>query len=157
MSKPVQKSLFGILAIIILAAGLYWQWGRDRPPAMDDGIAIKGYDLVSLNADPQAPMAGLASHQVTHQGRTYRFANARNAAAFAADPGRFLPQYDGHCAWAAAHNYSAPGDPDYARSVNGKLYFNYNAKVQDDWLKDVPGFIVNGDRNWPAIKAQLNG
>jgi hypothetical protein len=32
-----------------------------------------------------------------------------------------------------------------------KLYLNYNAKVQSDWERDVPGHVGKGDRNWPAV------
>ena len=47
--------------------------------------------------------------------------------------------------------YTAKGDPRYWKVVDGKLYLNYDAGVQKDWEKDVPGNIANGDKNWPAV------
>ena len=47
--------------------------------------------------------------------------------------------------------YTAKGDPKHWKIVNGKLYLNYNAKVQGDWERDVPGHIVKGDKNWPTV------
>jgi hypothetical protein len=35
--------------------------------------------------------------------------------------------------------------------VDGKLYLNYNAAVQRDWERDIPGFITAANRNWPNV------
>jgi hypothetical protein len=35
--------------------------------------------------------------------------------------------------------------------VNGKLYLNYNRKIQEKWSKDIPGYIRKADQNWPAV------
>lgn len=35
--------------------------------------------------------------------------------------------------------------------VDGKLYLNLNRKVQEKWLKDIPGYIRKADQNWPAV------
>jgi hypothetical protein len=35
--------------------------------------------------------------------------------------------------------------------VDGKLYLNYNRKIQKKWLKDIPGFIEKADKNWPEV------
>ena len=35
--------------------------------------------------------------------------------------------------------------------VDGKLYLNYNRKIQEKWMKDIPGYIKKADANWPAV------
>jgi hypothetical protein len=50
-----------------------------------------------------------------------------------------------------SQGYTAKGDPKYWRIVNGKLYLNYDGRVQKDWEKDIPGNVSKGDRNWPAV------
>ena len=50
-----------------------------------------------------------------------------------------------------AKGTSAPGDPSLWKVVDGKLYVNKNADVQKLWNQDVPGYIVQSDRNWPAV------
>ena len=35
--------------------------------------------------------------------------------------------------------------------VDGKLYLNYNRKIQEKWMKDIPGFIKAADANWPGV------
>ena len=70
---------------------------------------------------------------------------------FKEKPEAYAPQYGGYCAWAVSRSYTAKGDPQYWKVVGGKLYLNYDAGVQKDWEKDVPGNIAKGDKNWPAV------
>ena len=35
--------------------------------------------------------------------------------------------------------------------VDGKLYLNYDKKIQKKWTKDIPGFIRKANQNWPAV------
>lgn len=118
--------------------------------------AVSGYDLVSFFGSNSSPQIGSAQFSVVHQGKQYRFVSQANADAFEANPSAFLPQFAGHCAWAAAEGYIAPGDPKFATVVNGKLYLNYNADVQATWSKDIPGFIAKAERNWPGIAPASN-
>jgi YHS domain-containing protein len=111
--------------------------------------AVGGYDSVSYFAG--APVPGSDSFTTTYKGATFKFANARNLAAFKADPVRYAPQYGGHCAWAAANNYRFAGDPQVWKIVDGKLYLNYNRGVQVKWEKDIPGLVAKGDANWVTL------
>jgi hypothetical protein len=36
--------------------------------------------------------------------------------------------------------------------VDGRLFLNFNAKVQKDWQKDISGNIAKADANWPTVK-----
>jgi hypothetical protein len=47
--------------------------------------------------------------------------------------------------------YTAKGDPNHWKIVGGKLFLNYDAKVQRDWEQDIPGHITNANRNWPKV------
>ncbi|HEX8155101.1 MAG TPA: YHS domain-containing (seleno)protein [Thermoanaerobaculia bacterium] len=60
-------------------------------------------------------------------------------------------QYGGYCAWAVSRNYTADADPQAWKIVGGKLYLNYNAKVQSAWSEDVPANIEKADANWPKL------
>jgi YHS domain-containing protein len=113
-------------------------------------VAVSGYDPVAyftLNR----PVRGSAEHRIMHQGFEYRFASAENAAAFRANPGRYLPQYGGYCAWAVANGYTAPGNPQNWRIVDGRLYLNYNDEIQQRWERNIPGFISSANANWPRV------
>lgn len=113
-------------------------------------LAVGGYDAVAYFTDGK-PVEGSKSFVHEHKGAKWRFASAENLAAFKANPDKYAPQYGGYCAWAAAQGYTAKGDPKNWKVVGGKLYLNYNTDIQKKWEKDVPGFIVKADTNWPAI------
>jgi YHS domain-containing protein len=114
------------------------------------GVAVGGYDPVAYFTEGR-PRQGSAAITVTHAGATWRFASERNREAFLANPAAFAPQFGGHCAWAAAEGYLAKGDPAHWRIVAGKLYLNYDASIQRRWERDIPGFIRQGDANWPKL------
>ena len=96
-------------------------------------------------------MRGTTEFRINHQGYEYRFASAEHLAAFRANPSRYLPQYGGYCAWAVSQGYTASGDPNHWRIVDGKLYLNYNAEIQTRWEGDIPGHIRSANGNWPRV------
>ena len=44
------------------------------------------------------------------------------------------------------------GDPDVWRVVDGRLYLNLDTKIQEEWVKDVPGNIRNANGRWTKIR-----
>lgn len=111
------------------------------------GLALQGHDPVAyFTVNKAAP--GDANITATHEGATYRFVSADNKALFQADPGRYLPQYGGYCAYGASQGYEAPVEADKFTIVNGKLYLNYNGRVQATWRKDTGGYIDKADAYW---------
>lgn len=125
----------------------------DQPPVhtgLLSRVAVGGYDPVAYFTQGR-PVRGVAAHRITYQGYEYRFASAENLAAFRASPARYLPQFGGYCAWAVAQGYTAPGNPNNWRIVDGRLYLNYNDEIQARWERDIPGFIRTGNTNWPSV------
>ncbi len=148
MRKVFAAALFA-LGSLFLAAPAH----ADQPPvhtALLSRVAVGGYDPVAYFTDGR-PVRGATQHRITHQGYEYRFASAEHLAAVRADPSRYLPQYGGYCAWAVAQGYTAPGNPQNWRIVDGRLYLNYNDDIQQRWERDIPGFIRAGNANWPGV------
>ena len=112
--------------------------------------AVDGYDPVSYFTDGK-PVEGSSEFEAEYAGATWRFVSAEHRDAFLAEPARYAPQYGGYCAWAVAQGYTAKGDPLNWRIVDGKLYLNYNASVQQKWVTDIPGNIKAGNANWPTV------
>lgn len=117
------------------------------------GLAIDGYDAVAYFTDGR-PVEGRSEYRLEWNGATWRFASAEHRAAFEREPEKFAPAYGGYCAWAVANNYTADADPEAWAIVDGRLYLNYNKKVQEKWQVDVPGHIARADANWPRLLAE---
>ena len=115
--------------------------------------AVSGYDVVAYFTEGK-PVKGDRSFATEYNGAQWRFSSADNLAKFEANPEAYAPQYGGYCAWAVSQGYTASGDPDNWRVVDGKLYLNYNDKVQKTWEADIPGFVRLADGNWPTILAE---
>lgn len=113
-------------------------------------VAVEGHDAVAYFTDGK-PVKGSKTFKTTYNGAEFRFATAENLATFEAEPAKYAPQYGGYCAWAVSQGYTAKGDADHWAIVDGKLYLNYNKKVQDTWNKDRAGFIQKADTEWPTV------
>jgi len=113
-------------------------------------LAVGGHDPVAYFKVGR-PVPGNAQFTTDFKGATWRFASKENLDAFRANPAAYAPQYGGYCAWAVAQGYTASGDPQFWKIVNGKLYLNYDGSVQAKWEKDIPGFIAKADKNWPGV------
>ncbi|MCA1298936.1 YHS domain-containing (seleno)protein [Stappia indica] len=121
-----------------------------------DGVAVGGYDPVSYFTDG-GPRPGSPEIATSYRGASWYFANAENRDRFLADPQAYAPAYGGYCAWAVAQGNLAKGDPAYWDIVEGRLYLNYDRAVQIRWRKDIPGFIVKSEENWPGLVEWARG
>lgn len=124
------------------------------------GFAASGYDVVSYFGLTQAPIGqsqpvplpGRAAITADYNGARFAFATEANRAAFLADPARYAPQYDGHCAYGVAGGYKVPGNPTLWRIVDGKLYLNITRDVVGYWERDIPGNITRAGDRWTKLE-----
>lgn len=144
------RAAFAALTLLVATAGMAHADRLDRN-VDGGGVAIHGYDPVAYFVSATA-VKGEAAHAVTHDGATYHFASAANADTFRADPAKYAPAYGGYCAMGTAMGRKFDVDPTAWRIVDGTLYLNLNADVQNAWIKDIPGNIAQADENWPQIK-----
>lgn len=113
--------------------------------------AVSGYDVVSYHISKR-PQRGSGHFTVTYKGATYLFASQENKETFSKNPEKYVPAYNGYCAFGVAMGKKFASDPEVWRVVNGTLYLNLDAKVQDLWLADTDNMIKTGDKNWKKIK-----
>ncbi len=110
--------------------------------------AIEGFDAVNYFTQSQ-PAKGSKDFSFEYRNKHWHFKNSENLALFTANPQKYAPQYGGHCAWRVAQDGAGVyGDPKIWTIVNNKLYLNYSQKVNDLWVKDIPGFIKKADDFW---------
>ncbi len=112
--------------------------------------AIKGYDTVAYFAAGKS-VKGSASYVFSWHGMTWHFSTRENRDLFAADPGKYAPQYDGWCAWAMTEQRKAVTDPEVWKIVDGRLYLNCSTAAYEKWSRDIPGNIKKADENWSKL------
>ena len=147
------KAILAIAAAIAAAFAAVPAAAATPAPAISadsSGLGAKGYDPVAYFTQGR-PVKGSATHQVEWSGATWRFSSAASLEAFRANPARYAPQFGGYCAWAVSQHYLAPGDPNFWKIVDGKLYLNANARAKQLWEADQAAAIARGQANWPAV------
>ena len=126
----------------------------------ETGFAASGYDVVAYFDLVQNPLGqpktpavpGKVAITAEYNGATFAFSSAENRAAFVADPAKYAPQYDGHCAFGVSKGGKVPGNPNLWRIVDGKLYLNITKNVVGLWEADIPGNIELAEKNWASIE-----
>ena len=113
--------------------------------------AAGGFDLVSYHQDA-GPVRGSGFHAAQHEGVTYIFANEENKATFEADPQAYLPAYNGYCAFGVALGKKFNTDPTVYEIIDGVLYFNLDAGIQEKWAEDKAGNIAKANELWAEIR-----
>ena len=114
-----------------------------------NNVAVGGYDTVSFFSGK--PELGKRDFVYDYAGAKWRFATRGNLDLFKTNPEAFMPQYGGYCAWAVSQDKLAKGSPSHWHVEDGKLYLNFNARIERRWEKDIPGYITLADENWPEI------
>lgn len=149
---PIRRRMLlpGALTMALAGRSAAQPAAAGEPVFAERGLAIRGFDPVAYFREGR-PVRGGAAHTHAWRGATWRFATAANRDAFVADPVRFAPAYGGFCAFAVAHGYTAPIDPDAFRIVDGRLFLNYDRATQRRWEADIPGHVARGDAAWPAL------
>lgn len=125
------------------------------------GFAVSGYDVVAYRSLTQSPLGtpqpegvpGRADITAEYNGAKFAFATAENRETFLSDPEKFLPQYDGHCAYGVSKGGKVPGNPNLWRIVDDKLYLNITKNVVGFWEEDIPGNISLANNNWVDLDA----
>lgn len=141
--------LFALIALLVLPAGI----ARAGEQYTDrEGRALNGYDVVSYFSET-GPVPGLETITADHNGASWWFASEASREAFLADPSRYAPAYDGHCAFALADGRKVRSDPLAWQIVDGRLYLNFSPAIHRRWQSDIPGYLARSEANWPALEA----
>ena len=151
MKRILTAALFSLLGTAAFAGPQYID---------GTGFAVSGYDVVAYFNLPQsdvgtpqaAGVPGNASITAEYNGATFAFSSEANRDAFVADPARYAPQYDGHCAYGVSRGGKVPANPNLWRIVDGKLFLNITKNVVSFWEEDIPGNITLANGNWPGIE-----
>jgi YHS domain-containing protein len=119
--------------------------------ATAENVAVKGFDTVAYFTAEKA-IEGNPQYSFIWNGAKWYFSSAENMEKFKAAPEIYAPQFGGYCAWAVSKGYTADGDPNAWKIVDGKLYLNYNQKVKEMWEAEQETRIKEGKKNWAEFK-----
>jgi YHS domain-containing protein len=152
-----QQDQVGVYDINV-SHGLTFTGRSNDPPAP---LALRGYDPVSYFTDGK-PQLGTVQHAVLHDGAIYWFTSGEHQKMFQLEPGRYLPQYGGFCAYGVTQKTKFDGDPLLWNIHRGKLYLNVTPALQDKWLgkglingvtgRNLDANVADADRNWSSIR-----
>jgi len=131
--EPVSKSSFGNNAI-----GGYDTVAYHSPEAIARHVAIKGNSEIV----------------VEWKGANWYFFSAESAQKFHADPSRYSPAYNGHCANALSLGEGLiKTDGTHWEIFDKKLYLFYAAKGRNRWLNgDWKAYKKAADAAWLELK-----
>lgn len=152
-----------LIAFLTITSGVYAQKCKSSAQGKHlintdeagNNIAMEGYDLTSFFV--QNPVKGNETNSSTHEGITYLFASEANKNAFDKEPTKYMPQYGGFCAVAMYFGKAEELQTyDLYDVVDGKLYFNKNAKAKKLWdSKGAEKIIKKSDKKWNCVLADL--
>jgi YHS domain-containing protein len=112
-----------------------------------NGLALRGFDAVAYFAVENA-VKGDGKYEYVWNGAKWLFSSEENMKMFQANPDMYSPQFGGYCSYAVSKGYTANGDPEAWKIVDGKLYLNYSPEVKKLWEQDQQQRIIDGEKNW---------
>ena len=154
--KAVAKTL--LLCLCVVAAP---QLFAAEPVAKSrvGGVAIGGHDTVAYHALPtethEKAVPGQKTYSVSWKGAKWRFASKESADKFIAEPERYSPAFNGHCANALSLGRGLlKTDGTHWEIFGDQLYLFYAAKGRDRWIAtdNVQPYIEAAEAEWEKLK-----
>lgn len=149
--------------IVLMAASLAFSAGllaaEPVSKSKRSGVAIGGHDTVAyheLGREPREKASdGSKTYVVEYKGATWRFASAESAAKFEADPERYQPAYNGHCANALSLGRGlVKTDGEVWEIFDDELHLFYAPKGLKRWLAAGEGwrdYRAQADAEWERL------
>lgn len=150
-----------ITLIIILLTGKIMETQAQHLYANKENVAINGYDVVSYFTDTKATK-GNSSISADYAGSHFYFISENHKKLFLENPKKYIPQFDGYCAYAvAAMNKKVPTNPETFKIIDGKLYLFFNDLYEgkpfntlEPWNKNEANLLPSANTNWNTLKNQ---
>jgi YHS domain-containing protein len=147
-----------LISVFCLLFFVFVQARADGPVStgFSGNTAIGGHDTVSYFTpevrQSRQVLAGETRYEVQHLGATWRFASRASAERFAADPARYVPQYNGHCANALALGEGLiPTSGKVWEFFGDRLYLFFAERGRQRWLAgDWKVYRATADAAWKA-------
>ena len=152
------KNLNLLLTVIIVAIASTVT--AQTPPVDENGLAIGGYDVVAYFSN--TAVKGKTKITAEYNKATYQFSTKENRNAFKKNPSKYVPQFDGYCAWGvAAQDTKFPINPETYDIVDGQLYLFFNGPFDgtpfnaiEPWNVETTALRKTAHEKWPTVKSK---
>jgi YHS domain-containing protein len=145
-------SAFAALTLVIAAPALAIE---AKAVNNVEGVALKGFDPVAYFTDGK-PVKGNPDITSTHDGVHYEFASKEHKALFDQEPAKYVPIYNGFCAFGVTEGLKIDVDP-HAYAINdGKLAVFFNDGARDAYEKDLANKSKEAAAKWPEVQKLTN-
>jgi len=140
--------LCAALVFLCLYGGQTVQADSTKAPAY-----LSGYDVVSYFTKQKAEQ-GKPEYAYQYKGKTYWFSGESHKDMFMKNPERYLPEYDGYCAYGVVHGQKVEASPEAWIIVDNKLYLHTDRSFLEKWKNDTSDSIKKGDEQWSLMNAE---
>ena len=118
------------------------------------GLAIEGFDPVAYFTESR-PARGLPDFEVREAGAVWRFHNASNRDAFAANPEIYGPQFGGYDPVDLGRRVTFAGSPRFWAIADQRLYLFGREENRDAFTANPAQFLKEATARWPALEQGL--
>jgi YHS domain-containing protein len=115
-----------------------------------DGFALGGYDSTAYWTVNKAAM-GKPPFSFQWAGGNWLFATQANRDAFAAEPERFAPAFNGYCPFCLTGGKLVPGLGDIFAMHKGKLYLLISQRVKDEFVMKADYYVERATTYWAKL------
>ena len=122
-------------------------------PQYVDGAALSGYDAVAYQTDGVV-IRGEPTITADWNGAIWRFATPAHAKQFQANPARYAPAYDGHCAYAVSEGRKSAGLPEFWQVAGGRLFLHCSKIALEKWTAEFDTRLARAEENWRTLEAE---
>jgi len=119
---------------------------------LDNGKALKGYDVISVFNGAGVP--GKENISSIHQDAVYQFESETNKATFNANPQKYAPKYGGHCSIAVSEGVLVEANPLSSLVQDGELHVFYKDEAedtQDEWKENPIVLKKQAEAQWVKL------
>ena len=117
------------------------------------GYAVSGYDPVAYFTTGK-PTKGDKNISAEWNDAKWIFATEEHKNLFLANPEKYAPAYDGHCAFAAGIGKKVSAKPTLWKIIDDRLFLNFSKAANTRWLDNPESYIKDGDDNWKELSQE---
>jgi YHS domain-containing protein len=144
-----RTGIVGLSAFV--AAGTFARTSQAAPGVWNkNGIALAGYDSTAYWTAKKSAV-GQAGFEFEWKGVKWRFASQASRDAFAAQPDKYAPQFNGYCPFCLAGGKLVAGLVDYWDIYRDKLYLLLSHRVHDDFVMKRDYYIERATTYWAKL------